>query len=174
MSLEMKKDRGKGQVRKPPCLVFLAWRMKVYLAMAVWRIGIPSVRCGSVQAPEKGLIFQATQIMIASQVYATALKEKWYMLISCKALMALVLRVTFLTGEPKPVDRLGDGGCDEKRGSGIVRITVKSPEARNGGLPAGNGSSWAWSSPRNSGEEKGGKSFYHAHSAASKGENRNA
>jgi hypothetical protein len=119
--------------------------MKVYLAMAVWRIGIRSVRCGSVQAPEKGLIFQATQIMIASQVYATALKEKWYMLISCKALMALVLRVTSLTGEPKPVARLEDGGCDEKRGSGIVRITVSVQKQRNGGLPrVVVTASWKW------------------------------
>jgi hypothetical protein len=50
------------------------------------------------------------------------------MLISCKVLMALVLKVTSLTGEPKPVDRLGEGGCDEKRGSGMLRIAVRVQE----------------------------------------------
>lgn len=51
-----------------PGLVPPVWRMKLYLAMLAWRIGIRSVRCGSVQAPEKGLIFQATQVMTASQM----------------------------------------------------------------------------------------------------------
>ena len=68
--------------------------------------------------------------------------------------MALVLRVASLTGEPKPVGRLGDGGCDEKSGSGILGIAVG---VQKRGMVKLNWDGWTWTWLEFAGGENSGK-----------------
>lgn len=65
--------------------------------------------------------------MNASQEYATVLKAKWQMLKSCKALMALFLRLPRLICEPKAVGKeFGEDVPDENSGSGILWRLARS------------------------------------------------